>query len=185
MKYLEYKFDNYNILVRNIEEAQRIVNEKFEKEEEFFTDPADPRLLTLPTINTDAYIQKVGVDQNNQIAVPDNIHFAGWYINSVKPGEKGLSIIDGHVDGLFNPGVFRNLKELKQEDIFTIEYGNGSIYTFKVVDKKEISTEDAAKVLFSKNPGIVSQLNLITCVGVFDPSVQSYDKRLIVIAEKI
>lgn len=33
MKYLEYKFDKYNILVRNIEEAQRIVNEKFEKEE--------------------------------------------------------------------------------------------------------------------------------------------------------
>lgn len=33
MKYLEYKFDNFKILVRNIEEAQRIVNEKFEKEE--------------------------------------------------------------------------------------------------------------------------------------------------------
>src|SRR5262245_48002539 len=59
----------------------------------------DPKKIIIPSIGVDAFVQQVGVDQKKQIAVPDNIHMVGWFINSVRPGQKGLSIIDGHVNG--------------------------------------------------------------------------------------
>lgn len=57
----------------------------------------DPKRIVISKIGVDSLVQNVGVDQNQQIAVPNNIHIAGWFIDSVRPGESGLSIIDGHV----------------------------------------------------------------------------------------
>lgn len=147
--------------------------------------PTDPKFITLPTIKADGFIQKVGVDQNKQIAVPNNIHVAGWFNQSVLPGEKGLSIIDGHVTGRVNNGIFKDLDKLKDGDTFKIEFGNGTSKDFKVVKKVDVLVKDAAGVLFSQEPGIERQLNLITCSGVFDKKSQSYPNRLIVIAQSL
>ena len=147
--------------------------------------PTDPKFITLPTIKADGFIQKVGVDQNKQIAVPNNIHVAGWFNQSVLPGEKGLSIIDGHVTGRVNNGIFKDLDKLKDGDTFKIEFGNGTSKDFKVVKKVDVLVKDAAGVLFSQEPGIERQLNLITCSGVFDKKSQSYPNRLIVITQAL
>ena len=147
--------------------------------------PTDPKFITLPTIKADGFIQKVGVDQNKQIAVPNNIHVAGWFNQSVLPGEKGLSIIDGHVTGRVNNGIFKDLEKLKDGDTFKIEFGNGTSKDFKVVKKVDVLVKDAAGVLFSQEPGIERQLNLITCSGVFDKKSQSYPNRLIVITQAL
>ena len=147
--------------------------------------PTDPKFITLPTIKADGFIQKVGVDQNKQIAVPNNIHVAGWFNQSVLPGEKGLSVIDGHVTGRVNNGIFKDLDKLKDGDTFKIEFGNGTSKDFKVVKKVDVLVKDAAGVLFSQEPGIERQLNLITCSGVFDKKSQSYPNRLIVIAQSL
>lgn len=145
----------------------------------------DPKFITMPTINTEGFIQNVGVDQNKQIAVPSNIHVAGWFNQTVLPGEKGLSIIDGHVTGRVNNGIFKDLSNLNDGDNFTIELGNGSKKEFKTVKKVDTLVKDSASVLFSQEPGIERQVNLITCSGVFDRKSQSYPNRLIVIAEAI
>lgn len=145
----------------------------------------DPKFITMPTINTEGFIQNVGVDQNKQIAVPSNIHVAGWFNQTVLPGEKGLSIIDGHVTGRVNNGIFKDLSNLNDGDNFTIELGNGSKKEFKTVKKVDTLVKDSASVLFSQEPAIERQVNLITCSGVFDRKSQSYPNRLIVIAEAI
>lgn len=145
----------------------------------------DPKFITMPTINTEGFIQNVGVDQNKQIAVPSNIHVAGWFNQTVLPGEKGLSIIDGHVTGRVNNGIFKDLSNLNDGDNFTIELGNGSKKEFKTVKKVDTLVKDSASVLFSQEPGIERQVNLITCSGVFDRKSQSYPNRLIVIAKAI
>src|SRR4051812_44501719 len=59
----------------------------------------EPSYISLPTIQAAGYVQKMGIDQHGQVAAPNNVNLAGWYIHSLKPGEAGLSIIDGHVDG--------------------------------------------------------------------------------------
>lgn len=143
----------------------------------------DPKYITIPSINTDGYIINVGIDQNGAVAVPPNVHLAGWFIDSVRPGQKGLSIIDGHVDGTSTGGIFRHLNELNAGDKFTITMGNGKVLNYIIKQKHTVKTEDAANILFSKDSAIESQLNLITCGGTYLEDQRTYDHRVIVVAE--
>ena len=145
----------------------------------------EPKYIRLNTIQTEGYIQNVGVDQSKQVAVPNNIHLAGWFRDTVRPGEKGLSIIDGHVDGRTSAGIFKSLGNLKQGDQFTIEMGNGNLKTFKIKKVSTVDTNLANNELFSQDPMIKSQLNLITCGGTFDKQSKQYDKRVIAVSELV
>ena len=145
----------------------------------------EPKYIRLNTIQTEGYIQSVGVDQNKQVAVPNNIHLAGWFRDTVLPGKKGLSIIDGHVDGRTSAGIFKSLGNLKQGDQFTIEMGNGNLKTFKIKKVSTVDTNLANNELFSQDPLIKSQLNLITCGGTFDKQSKQYDKRVIAVSELV
>lgn len=148
--------------------------------------PGDPKKLKIASVNVDAYIQRVGVDQNKQVAVPDNIHLAGWFVDSVQPGQKGLSIVDGHVDGrTVSEGVFSKLGQLVEGDELTVETGSGKVLTYRVVKTATIPKEQAAGVLYEQIPSVTSQLNLITCTGTYQHSEKTYDQRTIVSAELI
>lgn len=143
--------------------------------------PEDPKRIKIEAAGVDGLIQNVGVDQNNQIAVPTNVHVAGWFVDSVKPGEKGLSIIDGHVNGRIGDGVFGSLGQVSSGDTLTIEFGDGTVRKFTVFDKQALPVGDTASVLFSQEPDISHQLNLITCIGTYTNG--TFDKRLVVRAK--
>lgn len=144
------------------------------------TADTDPRLIKFPSIDKEGCILKVDIDQNNAIAVPNNIHLAGWFIHSAKPGEKGVSIIDGHVSGKYSPGVFKDLHKLKAGDSFLIEFGNKKTKSFKIVDTLTLSVDDTTKKMYEQIPGIEYQVNLITCTGAFNKETQQYEKRILV-----
>lgn len=144
-----------------------------------------PKYMKLDSIGAEGFIQNVGVDQHNQVAVPNNIYMAGWFSKGAIPGAEGLSIIDGHVTGRHHDGIFKNLKNLQQNDRFTIQFGNGSIKQFIVRQVAEVPLADAPGLLFSQKPKITSQLNLITCGGVYDHQASTYDKRVIVVSELV
>lgn len=141
--------------------------------------PTDPKYIELASINAGGFIQKVGVDQRQEVGVPSNVGLAGWFIDMVKPGEKGLSIIDGHVDGRSKPGIFKQLDRLKNGDQFTVEFGNGSKKTFEVKGQTKVADSEAPAVLFSQDQG-ESQLNLITCGGTYDSNQRRYLDRIII-----
>ena len=146
----------------------------------------EPKRLIIPTLNVDSYVQKVGVDQNTQIAVPNNIHIAGWFVDSVLPGADGLSIIDGHVNGRnSDEGVFKRLKELKQGDEVIVESGDGTRTTFKVYSGESLPKDSVADKLFSQVPTIRRQLNLITCTGTYDSTSRTYSDRWLTILEAV
>jgi len=148
--------------------------------------PNEPSYISLPTIGAKGYMQKVGVDQYGQMAAPTNVHLAGWYVNSLLPGQAGLSIIDGHIDGsLHNQGIFGQLSKLKVGDVFTITFGNGSSKSFAVKSLQSVVANDVPSVLFAHDPAISSQLNLITCSGNYDGVSHTYDKRTVVIGAAI
>ena len=140
----------------------------------------DPKKITISDLGVDSYIQNVGVDQNKEMAVPNNIHVAGWFVDSVHPGEKGLSIIDGHLNGPKQDGIFINLENIKVGSIITIEFGDGSKKQFETTKVQVVALDQAASVLFSQDPGTASQLNLVTCGGNYDSRSRLYDKRVIV-----
>ena len=159
--------------------------EKTGSEYKWSRGPQDPKKIVIPKINVESYIQKVGVDQNKQISVPNNLFVVGWFIDSARPGEKGLSVIDGHVTGRKNDGVFKNLDQLVEGDVYKIEYGNGTIKSFKVMGKKSVPEKESVGVIFSQNPRVKSQVNLVTCSGTFDEKTRSYSERLTITSELI
>lgn len=143
----------------------------------------DPKKIIIKKIKVDAYIEKVGLDKNQEVGSPKSIYLAGWYKGSVLPGQKGLSVIDGHVAGKKNNGVFRNLEKLNVGDEYTVVFGDNSSKKFKVIGKISVPVKDAISTIFSQTPGINEQLNLVTCNGKFDSKTQSYTERLIIISE--
>ncbi len=146
-----------------------------------YTVPADqPRSIRIDSIGVHGLLQRVGVDSNNAIAVPTNINFGGWYVGSKLPGSKGLSIIDGHVQGRYNDAIFKNLHNSKVDTVVEIEFGDKSIKKFRVVEVKTLPEAESTSFLFLHNPDIASQLNLITCAGKFDESTDKYPDRVIV-----
>ena len=141
-----------------------------------------PRLLKLPRLQKQAYLQRINTDSVGRLVAPTNIGLAGWYINSAKPGEAGLSIIDGHVSGRYKPGVFKRLNELRPGDRIIVQYGNRSERQFTVTSSQQMSEQKASEVLFHQSPDIKSQLNLITCAN-YDRQTKSYRDRIIVVAK--
>lgn len=147
--------------------------------------PYDPKYLKIPTINVAGFIVKVGLTKDKAIDVPPSVNLVGWYSGSASPGSPGVSVIDGHVDGYTVPGIFNRLKDLHANDRFTVELGNGTINTYRVMDNVTVKNASALSVLFSQKPKVASQLNLITCGGIFDTKTETYDQRVIVSAELI
>lgn len=194
-------FSGYNLLIQQqktsgvvqLQSSSTIITEDVQEPEEKKPDitqeysvPAEqPRRIIIPSIKTDGFIQKVGLTSENAVAVPNNIHVAGWYINGVAPGAEGLSIIDGHVGGRYANGIFYDLKKLKSGDTFQIEFGDKSLKTFEVVDSKQLPESESAEFLFKKNDGINEQLNLITCGGNFNNGTQQFADRVVVVAKFI
>ena len=141
-----------------------------------------PRVIEIPKLNVSAYIQRVGVDSQNRMATPNNIHFAGWYVNGVSPGQDGLSIINGHAGGRYTDGIFKHLNDLEPNDSIRVQLGDLSWKDFIVVSNATYSESESAAVLFKDDTSIDKELHLITCDGVFDDKTQTYDARTIVIA---
>lgn len=143
----------------------------------------DPKRISINKIDVDSLIQRTGVDQNKEITVPNNVHLAGWFVNSVQPGQQGLSIIAGHVTGKQSDGVFRNLNKLKKGDTFTVVRGDNTSLDYTVLTVKTVKADVASENVFSQDPTVRSQLNLVTCGGKFNSGLNQYEDRVIVSAQ--
>jgi len=146
---------------------------------------SDPKKIYVEGVGIDAFVQKVGVDQDNLIAVPNNVHIAGWFIDSAKPGDKGLSIINGHIDGMTTSGVFKGLEKITKGTKIKIQKGDDSIIEYETIGVVTVSKDEAASIIYSQDPNVASQLNLVTCTGAYIQEEKTYDKRIIVQARKI
>lgn len=162
------------------------VSEKLVTVNDSYTVPAhQPRVITIPSLNVDAYVQRVGVTKNMEMATPNNINFTGWYVNNPAPGDKGVSIINGHAGGRYTDGVFKHLNQLKAGDAIKVQMGDLSWREFSVVSATVYPVADATKALFKDDPSIDKELHLITCDGKFDDKSQTYDARAIVVAKLV
>lgn len=146
--------------------------------------PADPIYIRVEGNPIHGYIQAVGVNSAYEIAVPADPKVAGWFNQSVAPGAPGLSIIDGHVNSVsIEQGIFYNLQTTRPGDVITVQFGDDSQKNFTVYRVQTISRQEANAVLFAQDQDVSAQLNLITCIGTYDRTAHTYDKRVIVSAK--
>ncbi len=139
-----------------------------------------PVAIRVAGIGLEAVIIPVGVDGNNQFAVPaaDTV---GWYQYSSEPGDSGASVLAAHVDYGGSPGAFFNLNEVLPGDTLEVEMEDGAVLLYEVTGNTQYDkTELPAGELFRKDGESV--LQLITCGGTFNPDQRSYEANVVVTA---
>jgi len=144
-----------------------------------------PRALYISKIGVAARVLPMSVNKDNSIQAPINIFDAGWYTGSVKPGDKGATLIDGHstTDGR---ALFGKLDTLAKGDQIQLEKGDGTKLTYKVVFIETVD-KDAVdmKKLLQPYGGAERALNLITCSGAWNDAENTLAKRTMVYTEQV
>ncbi len=148
--------------------------------------PSLPRYLKIPTLNVDARVLAVGVNQLGEVGTPEDIYDTAWYNKSAEPGAPGAMLIDGHVSGWSVKGVFYNLKNLTPGDTIQVERGDGAVLNYKVIRSQvyaynKVDMNAALSPVIDGKPG----LNLITCDGNVIRGTNEYSQRIIVFSEQV
>ena len=141
---------------------------------------ASPSRLYSTAISLNADLIPTGVNETGQLEVPKDWAVAGWYYKSSKVGEEGNILINGHYDDNYGrPAAFWNLKNIKLGDKVYLVDSFGREFSYQVNSIFYVGINDAdrmERVLEAEG----ASLTLITCGGLWLPSVGTYDNRLVV-----
>ena len=151
--------------------------------------PSFPRFLSIPNLKiSNARVVQLGLVKNtNQLDSPISIYDVGWYVKSSLPGSgKGALLIDGHNGGPTKGGIFENLGKLSKGSDIIIERGDGQKIIYEVRDNREMSVNEindennplGMRTMLDSIDPLKEGLNIITCVGDWDYSKNTFDKRV-------
>lgn len=142
-----------------------------------------PVRIAIPAIGVRAPVMRLGRNSDGTVQVPplNDHNLAGWYGGSVTPGQRGSSVILGHVDDYAGPSVFFAVKTLVRGDKIDVIRADGATAAFAVDGVQKV-----AKALFPASTvyGNTSypSLRLVTCGGPFDASNGQYRDNIVVYA---
>ncbi|GGP97194.1 class F sortase [Streptomyces griseomycini] len=145
-----------------------------------------PTRLLIPEIDVDAPFVDLAIGKNGQLDAPPphNTNLVGWFAKGATPGEKGTSIIAGHVDTATSPAVFARLSELEEGDRFRVVRADGSKATFKVHDTESFDKDDFPDERVYADASR-AEVRLITCAGDYDRAAKDYTENLVVFAHLV
>ncbi|TSB48167.1 class F sortase [Alkalicoccobacillus porphyridii] len=166
-----------------VEEAEAIQSQ-IKQQEEQRNQGVTPAHIRIPSIGVDADIEDVGILENGQMGVPEDVDGVGWFEPGTNPGAIGNSVMAGHVDSRTGPAVFFDLEDLVEGDEIIIEDQDGQELTFEVkyqesYDRSNAPIQDIFGAANTRN------LNLITCSGTFNRDEGTHEERLVVYAELV
>lgn len=142
--------------------------------------PASPVSLTIPVIDVSAPVVGLGVDEQGQMDVPDNVSEVAWYRFGASPGQPGSAVLAAHVDlASQGPGVFFDIDELEPGDEVTVGFDDGSTMALSVVRTERVAKASLdVDALFARTGE--PTIRLVTCGGGFNPQLGRYDDNVIV-----
>jgi Sortase domain len=145
--------------------------------------PSRPTRIRIPSLDIEAKIHSVGLDEHGAIAAPSlrQADEAGWYEDGPSPGQYGPAVIVGHVDDTRGPAVFHRLGTVEPGTRVEITRRDRRVAIFEVTnvrsyDKTAIPADEVYGD-FSR-PG----LRLITCGGRWLGGDTGYADNLVVFA---
>lgn len=143
---------------------------------------AVPDRVRIPAIQVDAPVIPVGLDADGWVAAPppEDPNLAGWFTGAVSPGEKGTSVVVGHVDNAQGPAVFYGLGALRKGNLVEIPRRDGRTAVFEVYGIEVFAKNDfpGDRVYASKG---TAELRVITCGGGFSQQ-NGYDGNVVAFA---
>lgn len=141
--------------------------------------------VRIPALKVDAPVVDVGLDPDGWIAAPPprDPNLAGWYQNGVTPGQRGTSVVVGHVDNRSGPAVFFGLGSLEKDQHIEVERFDGRTAVFEIYGVEVFSKNDfpAARVYGDSGH---AELRVITCGGGYSKA-RGYDGNVVVFARLV
>lgn len=132
--------------------------------------------VSIPSIGFSSRYVTVGLTSGNAIDVHPTL--VGWWNGSAQPGSNGAVFLDGH-----NPGVFSKLPNIAVGATITINQASGASYSYTVVHREIVMLTDVnMRTVLQPYGGSAQGLNLMTCMGAYNPATGTTDQRLIVYA---
>jgi sortase family protein len=141
--------------------------------------------LAVPALGVEAAVEPVGVRDDGQMALPEDVDRLGWYRFGPVPGAAGSAVVAGHVDdreqGL---GALAPLREAGAGDEVVVTDAAGGTTRWRVVSR-ELVEKQALPLdrLFGRDGP--SRLVLVTCGGPFLPEYGGYRDNVVVVAEPL
>ncbi|MFF4249052.1 class F sortase [Streptomyces sp. NPDC001822] len=144
---------------------------------------AEPLRLQIPQLQIDAPFTDLEIGSSGALDAPpaDDVNLVGWFADGPSPGERGTSVVAGHVDTATSPAVFAELSELDTNSRFNIHRDDGTTATFRVDSVETFPKDDFPNDRVYKNTPD-AQIRLITCAGDYDRSAKDYTENLVVFA---
>ncbi|GAA3825612.1 class F sortase [Streptomyces chiangmaiensis] len=142
-----------------------------------------PKRIVIAQIGVNAPFSEISLDASGHLVPPPvtNKNLVGWYKGGVSPGERGTSVVVGHVDTKTGPAVFVLLRTLKPGSRLDITRADGVVTTFKV-DSVETFTKAKFPDKRVYAGATTPQLRLITCGGTYNHSAHEYESNVVVFA---
>ncbi|QYC38527.1 Sortase family protein [Nonomuraea coxensis DSM 45129] len=142
-----------------------------------------PESLDIPSLDLEAPLMKLGLAKNGDVELPpyEKPKTAGWYEGSAVPGEKGASVIIGHVDTKTAPAVFYKLKDLRKGQTVKVRRSDGKTVTYKVDAIEQVHKDSFP----TRRVYLEDGLRLVTCGGTFDRARGEYLDNVIVYASRV
>ncbi|MEU8707411.1 class F sortase [Streptomyces sp. NPDC048565] len=144
---------------------------------------SDPRRISIKSIAVDAPFTPLSIGSSGQLDAPpaNDPNLVGWFKDGATPGERGTSVVAGHVDTKTGPAVFLLLSTLKAGNSVDITRQDGATATFKIDSVETFSKADFPNDRVYSDNG-TAQLRLITCGGVYDKKKKDYKDNVVVFA---
>ena len=145
-----------------------------------------PVRIEIPALKVSAPVTQLGLNADGSVQVPplSNHNLARWYKNSVTPGERGSSVILGHVDSYTGISVFFSIKNLHPGDQIRVVRADGSTAVFAVDGvQKVVKATFPTSTIYGNVP--YPGLRLITCGGPFDSADGQYLDNIVVYSHLI
>ena len=145
---------------------------------------SEPVTLAIPAIGVRTDLLKLGLQENGSLEVPPTGSGApaSWYNGSPTPGERGPSVVLGHVNALGGGGgVFADLRKLTPGAEINVARADGTTAVFTVDRGAQYSKNNFPTLeVYGNTTG--SELRIITCDG-YDPATGLFDDNYVIYAK--
>lgn len=141
--------------------------------------------LVIPKARVNHKLTVKGLTARREMEDPGGKDDVAWYTFSTLPGHGSNAVFSGHVDWYTGErGVFWFLRNLQEGDEAEVQYSDGMVLKYRVAKVAVYGSADAP-VEEITGPTTADILTLITCDGVFSRSTGDYNKRRVVVAERV
>ncbi|MBP0456563.1 sortase domain-containing protein [Streptomyces montanisoli] len=138
-----------------------------------------PTSVAISAVGLHALLEPIHTTDSGRITPPDDPEKAGWLRSSASPGQRGTSVLAGHVDSTKGPAAFYPLSSVKPGMRVAVEREDKSTADFTVTAVAVYPQDDFPDSVYAPTAG--PSLRLITCTG-WDEASHAYRDNVVVYA---